>query len=1323
MPVRQFVYSVLMNFSDLFSQKIFVIAITLVNGLFLIGCSCADSSLFFAPIQLCQVSGALTLFAEPVGDQSRCNELGVFEVRACPGQQVFVRGRSEAESGAVAMASVEGITSYQLTHDRACFYHLGVGDSDVDEAAFQEQSVSSDHLFLLLKRNNKRHKKKSATPFAAQVYRNFWVNDYGSGNDASDREGFLKPGKPILSAVFTEKLRVNTFQSFLNRSNLFQQNIIPDDYHYLSLVILIPDAPSLHFGLSQQQFFYFLDDYASSGQWNSLFCWIKNHLESRSVLTNHLLDTFDSFSETDDLWQANTGMYQAIVSQLQDVMGYPEHTFRLELKLRWLNNCPGIIEVPGNSNGANSEQQASNGAGESDKSNQTGSSPLVSGSQHSRAGGNAGTGSSGDNGGIPPSPIDHTYNALPCTACGGFSCKLRQPAKIAVRGDAGMTRNDAATTVLAGHSASSSEVSQSQVTGAVAPDSGNPAVEEISEEQQVFHRWLRLINTYTRAGVVVRIMANIDRSIAFILENTPAPGTYLFPGSRTSTFSQEAPGVILSPDVPLIARFKKNALTARIVPLSCRILSTARAHRTASYFQAADYNTLEKSRSVRSYYKNHINNFSLFLKMMEKSFFFDCSLLNSASTVTSGHISENGAFSEGKGRAAGGRRPVIPHNEVIIKWDDWRANLLGFIIGIKKRTVFGMTFAPLRALISRLMSIVQNCELMTLPVALYDSGEARFIFAGSAGQIMAAGFNTIDDFLIPSNGLPQFEQLKGFELLNPDAFAVNIEYMGSLLAFHCLGGLSNIFCGNPKDSFLLQVLRVSCNRQLLEVGGFEFSREEALLLSYMATFPESFTVSEQGIDELIQLYQAHGGNAEVMQDMALAIAELGGLGSSKVAARFAVSDRTSRWPLYYYLLSTRLSHYKPLSEVDLGDASVDKLLLDTCQKNFMREINQINFAAINLDKGHAWPLMLAELRMVISAKAVEQLRKKGYQLQPWPYAEIMAMIPGQLNLLDQVEALIPDTQSPFVHWLCAHAIQNGLPLYPGTLRAGIHMTSNVRESLRRELAKRPTEQQINAITGNYPTVSSRSWENAEFPVWLQNPLAGMEQAADWQPPMVGLSGRAYFSPDSSQTNERPVTRISRKEDKDWKCSVCFDGDEHEPIRELICKHQLHQSCLEKLLQSSAKNQCPVCKKQLTTIRGNQPAGEMMWVVIDQHCPGEDTRETIIITYTTPSGCIAVSGQWVNYSADERVAYLPNHKKGRKALLMLKTAFEQGLVFTVGYSLSRGENNVVTWNDIPHKTRLAVLTVDHGYPDAEYVDRLIRILKEYNILEPDDADVL
>lgn len=57
----------------------------------------------------------------------------------------------------------------------------------------------------------------------------------------------------------------------------------------------------------------------------------------------------------------------------------------------------------------------------------------------------------------------------------------------------------------------------------------------------------------------------------------------------------------------------------------------------------------------------------------------------------------------------------------------------------------------------------------------------------------------------------------------------------------------------------------------------------------------------------------------------------------------------------------------------------------------------------------------------------------------------------------------------------------------------------------------------------------------------------------------------------------------------------------------------------------------------------------------------------------------------SFSGAFRSAYLPDNKEGREILQLLQRAFNQKLIFTVGQSRTTGMQNVVTWNDIHHKT--------------------------------------
>ena len=69
----------------------------------------------------------------------------------------------------------------------------------------------------------------------------------------------------------------------------------------------------------------------------------------------------------------------------------------------------------------------------------------------------------------------------------------------------------------------------------------------------------------------------------------------------------------------------------------------------------------------------------------------------------------------------------------------------------------------------------------------------------------------------------------------------------------------------------------------------------------------------------------------------------------------------------------------------------------------------------------------------------------------------------------------------------------------------------------------------------------------------------------------------------------------------------------------------------------------------------------------------------------------------SYEGTARKAFLPDNDEGRHVLNLLAKAFKLGLTFTVGESRTTGCNNVVTWNDIHHKTSY------RGGPE-KYVDR-------------------
>jgi len=85
----------------------------------------------------------------------------------------------------------------------------------------------------------------------------------------------------------------------------------------------------------------------------------------------------------------------------------------------------------------------------------------------------------------------------------------------------------------------------------------------------------------------------------------------------------------------------------------------------------------------------------------------------------------------------------------------------------------------------------------------------------------------------------------------------------------------------------------------------------------------------------------------------------------------------------------------------------------------------------------------------------------------------------------------------------------------------------------------------------------------------------------------------------------------------------------------------------------------------------------------------------------------------------RVCYLPDTEKGRKVLRLLSIAFERRLVFTVGRSVTTGREDVVTWNEIHHKTEPGMSNTGHGFPDSGFLDRCLAELAAQGITAPQD----
>jgi deltex-like protein len=105
-------------------------------------------------------------------------------------------------------------------------------------------------------------------------------------------------------------------------------------------------------------------------------------------------------------------------------------------------------------------------------------------------------------------------------------------------------------------------------------------------------------------------------------------------------------------------------------------------------------------------------------------------------------------------------------------------------------------------------------------------------------------------------------------------------------------------------------------------------------------------------------------------------------------------------------------------------------------------------------------------------------------------------------------------------------------------------------------------------------------------------------------------------------------------------------------------------------------------------QGNQPNdGTMTHTIVRGRIPGYPERDHIRITYTFPNGVQGTEHPRPgnSYRGTRRVCFLPNNAEGREVLSLLDYAFGRRLVFTVGDSVTSGQQNVVTWNGVHHKT--------------------------------------
>ncbi|KAK4817172.1 hypothetical protein QYF61_003511, partial [Mycteria americana] len=183
---------------------------------------------------------------------------------------------------------------------------------------------------------------------------------------------------------------------------------------------------------------------------------------------------------------------------------------------------------------------------------------------------------------------------------------------------------------------------------------------------------------------------------------------------------------------------------------------------------------------------------------------------------------------------------------------------------------------------------------------------------------------------------------------------------------------------------------------------------------------------------------------------------------------------------------------------------------------------------------------------------------------------------------------------------------------------------------------------------------------------------------------TGASEKKYNGKQKNNLSSEGQSKAETEEDDQDVCPICMERISNKEILRK-CNHAFCKSCIEQAM--TYKQTCPVCNTVYGLMKGDQPEGIMLTRTVSSALPGYPNCGTIEITYNMYSGFQTSNhpNPGKPYHATSRVAYLPDNKEGREILHLLRRAFSQKLIFTVGQSRTTGAQGVITWNDIHHKT--------------------------------------
>jgi len=242
----------------------------------------------------------------------------------------------------------------------------------------------------------------------------------------------------------------------------------------------------------------------------------------------------------------------------------------------------------------------------------------------------------------------------------------------------------------------------------------------------------------------------------------------------------------------------------------------------------------------------------------------------------------------------------------------------------------------------------------------------------------------------------------------------------------------------------------------------------------------------------------------------------------------------------------------------------------------------------------------------------------------------------------------------------------------------------------------------------------------------------VQQPGPVQPPPTASGAAGGVGKDILAQYTTPWVSPPSQPGEAEQCSICladlgdtstYDTDSSlAPVLSLVdCKHSFHSACLTALMANSPSPflQCPTCKKVYGVRTGTRPTtGTMTHRLLRSPLPGHSDCGTIELHFMFSPGVQGAEhphpGHYYTPVGFPRTAFLPDSTDGVKALHGLYLAWEQRLLFTVGRSITTGQDNCVTWNDIHLKTKTS--GGEHSYPDEQYLSNLAQDLAGFGLTE-------